>query len=152
MKKKTLYMETTGISVNKTIGEIQSELAQYGAKKIIIDYENGSPEGLIFSIDINNKETPFRLPCRWKAVYELLLSKIKRCRDKTDYQERAKKIAWRQIYRWIQSQLALINTEMVSIREIFLPFQLCKNQNTIFENIISNQTKMIDFKENESNE
>jgi Fe-S cluster biosynthesis and repair protein YggX len=69
-----------------------------------------------------------------------------------DIFEQAKRIAWRQIYRWLQSQLALINTEMVSIREIFLSFQLCKNQNTIFENIISNQTKMIDFKENQPNE
>ena len=145
-------METTGISVNKTIGEIQSELAQYGATKVIIDYLDGSPEGLIFSLLIEKKEIPYKLPCRWKAIYSYLASKKKRKYNSNQIIEISKRIAWRQVYKLVQAQLAFISTEMSSPEELFLSFRLCKNKNTIYENIISNQTKMIEFREDKPNE
>ena len=51
-------------------------------------------------------------------------------------ENQARRVAWRQIYRWIQSQLALIITGMVSPTEVFLPYMLLSEEKTVYDRYI----------------
>jgi hypothetical protein len=39
-------------------------------------------------------------------------------------QNKARRIAWRQVLRWVEAQLALIETGMVKTQEVFLPYAM----------------------------
>lgn len=48
---KTLYMETTSISVIKTCAEIEEALLSFGVKQFWKEYENQSVSGIAFIIE-----------------------------------------------------------------------------------------------------
>ena len=75
---KTLFMETTRIESSQTVGEIQKILGKYGASAIRTDYEKGEVVSVSFTIALNGDQIPFRLPCRWEAVYKIFRARIKR--------------------------------------------------------------------------
>ena len=58
-------------------------------------------------------------------------------RKKNDtYPAWAKRVAWRQILRWVQAQLAMIDTGMVKSEEVFLPYAMVNasdGQKTMYE-------------------
>ncbi len=150
---KTLFMETTKISPQKTVGEIQEVLGKYGASAIRTDYENGQVIGVSFTIDINRNQIPFRLPCRYLAVLDVLMDRIRGERSqeyldkkREEYTEQAKRIAWRQILRWVEAQLALVETGMVKMQEVFIPYMLMDKGKTLFEKLEETQFKMLEHK------
>lgn len=148
-KKKTLYMETTKIEANRTVAEIQTILGQYGAQKIMTEFSNGEVSSLSFAISIDNKELPFRLPCRWEAIYNIFRDrKSNMMSDKgiESAKQQAKRVAWRQILRWIESQLALVQTDMVKIQEVFLPYMMNSTGQTLYETLEGNKFKMLENK------
>jgi hypothetical protein len=137
-------METTKISVNKTVGQIQGLLAMVGAVSVLIDYDAGQPSAISFKIQLNDRFLPFRLPCRWTALNKILKDRRKRIKFEDEIEEQAKRIAWRQILRWTEAQIALIETEMVRTEEVFLPYiQLDSSGRTLFEKIQEGNFKQL---------
>lgn len=132
-----LYMETTKIPADKTAGEISSLLAQAGASKVMTDYENREAVGLTFSINIEGRETPFKLPVRVEPIFRhIQRMKKPENRDRLAVQdmEQAKRVAWRQVLKWVQAQLAMIDTGMVQSHEVFMPYaMLNRSKKTLFE-------------------
>lgn len=137
---KTLFMETTEIAPERTIAEIEAFLIAYGANAVLKEYAGGAIEAVSFRIKIGGNDVPFRLPCRWQAIasifekrkagkwnYVLGAETKKRCADQ------ARRVAWRQILRWVQAQLALVDTEMVKVEEVFFPYIQVKGGKTIYE-------------------
>lgn len=131
---------TTKIDASRTIGEIQGMLAQRGAKEILIQYTNGVPTSLMFSIEIGNETFSYSLPCRWQAVQKLLEREARESRYKTSVH--ARNVGWRVIKDWIEAQLSLVETGMVEIGEVFLPYQLTDGKVTVYERMKS--IKMLD--------
>lgn len=110
----TIYMETTKISVNQTISEIQIALATAGANRIMIDYVDGEPQGITFSIQCSAEQgLSYKLPVKIDCISSLI---------KRNDLAQAKRVGWRQVLRWIQAQLALIEVGMADIKEVFLPY------------------------------
>lgn len=128
----TLYMETTKIEAHKTIGQIQGVLASYGAVAILVEYEEKEAVAVSFKVRIADKEIPFRLPCRWEAVHRKLRLKRKPKNPK-ELEIQSKRVAWRQILRWVEAQMALVETEMVRVEEVFLPYAQMRDGKTLFE-------------------
>lgn len=115
------YMASTKIAAEKTAAEITALLGWKGAKKILMEYDNGEIVAVSFTITIGPKEIPFRLPVRWRACLEAMH------RDRTTprhlcKEEQAKRVAWRVVLRWLQAQLALVETGMVDLAEVMLPY------------------------------
>lgn len=54
-------------------------------------------------------------------------------KQKKSDEDKARRVAWRQIYRWVQAQLALVDTEMVKVEEVFFPYIQTKNGHTLYE-------------------
>lgn len=142
----SLYMETTKISPGQTVGEIQKILGIYGALSILTEYENKEVSAVSFELQIGPRIVPFRLPCRWKAVFETLRKRRKRDRYRSGLEEalemQAKRVAWRQILRWVEAQLALVDTGMVSMQEVFIPY-IRLGETTLYEKMVENDFKMI---------
>lgn len=131
---------TTKIDASRTIGEVQGMLAQRGAKEILIQYTNGVPTSLMFSIEIGGETFSYSLPCRWQAVQKLLECEARESRYKTSVH--ARNVGWRVIKDWIEAQLSLVETGMVEIGEVFLSYQLTDGKVTVYERMKS--IKMLD--------
>lgn len=137
MSTKTLYMETTEIAPERTAGEISALLVGTGAREISMQYEAGKITGIRFTLDIAGAgRVHFAMPVRVEPIYQIL---VKRSRstwlsdDEKRKRAQAERVAWRQLLRWTQAQLAMIDVGMVAAREVFLPYALDHSGRTLFE-------------------
>jgi hypothetical protein len=137
VKNATLYMETTKISVEKTAGQITALLAKAGAVQTMQDYgADGKVVALTFSMNTEHGQIPFRLPINAQPIFNVLSGRRQRYNriDKANADLwQAERVAWRQILRWIEAQLALVATGMVKIEQVFLPYIAAANGETLYE-------------------
>lgn len=145
MKKKKLFMETTKIDPSVTVAQIQAVLGSYGAGAIMTEYDKGQVIGVCFKINVNGKDIPFRLPCRWEAINDVFQARRKKANKRSDDEAQAKRVAWRQILRWVEAQMALVETNMVRIQEVFMPYvQVNLSGQTLYEKLEETKFKMIE--------
>ncbi len=134
----TLHMETTKIAPEKTAQEIGAMLAKAGVVAVHTEYKDKKIVALSFSIDINGSVVPFRLPVRTEKLFDYFQARRDRY-NRSDAAERdraqAERVGWRQIYRWIQAQLALVDTGMVKAEEVFLPYVQTGIDETLFQRL-----------------
>ena len=121
-----IYMGTTEKSTQRTAGDITELLAAMGASGVSVRYnDTKEPNGITFQIVRNERNMFFDLPIRWDGIYQRLI--LKRARGPRNggvdpKLEQAKKTAWRQVYRWLQAQAALLEADMAATEEIFMPY------------------------------
>ena len=124
---------TTSIDSEKTIAEINKILVEHGATKIMLDYEGSMPVKLVFKcVTKKGVEMDFSLPCRWKATHNILNSS-KGIAVKHRTEEQAIRTSWRIIKDWVDAQMALVELELVDIEEVFLPYALINNKQTVYD-------------------
>lgn len=131
---------TTKAGSDKTCAEIGKILSSHGAMKLMTDYDESS--GLVSSLSFqirmaSGQLAGFRLPCDWRPVKEILEndSKVPRA---LKTQEQAVKVAWRIVKDWCEAQMALVETQMARTEEVFMPYMVMKNGQTLAENVQSN--------------
>jgi hypothetical protein len=135
MKKKTLFMGTTKIDPHKTEGEIRAALVASGARQIATDYGSGGTiSALRFIIPVQGQELAFALPVRSAALVHHLRG------DKAQ----AERTAWRQLLRWVEAQFAMIDCGMVKAEEVYAPYMLQGNGQTLYECLATTQFKAIE--------
>ncbi|MDQ5987352.1 MAG: hypothetical protein CSYNP_03092 [Syntrophus sp. SKADARSKE-3] len=126
---------TTKVPANRSIEEIQTALIKHGATGMIYEYEQGTGriKSLKFVLRINDANVGFSLPVNWEKFQEVLkLQEVKRC-DEDDYVYR---VAWRNIRDWVLAQLALYETEIVELPQVFLPFATTTEGETLYDKLI----------------
>ena len=119
-------METTEIAAEKTAGEITSMLIQCGARQISMSYDAaGRITDMCFVLIVEGVAHPFKMPVRTEPVFALLNGRRKFTYDRVNSaakdRAQAERVAWRQLLRWVQAQLALVGAGMAATREVFLP-------------------------------
>lgn len=127
MARKKLFMETTKIASTQSAADVTSMLVEAGSRQILTEYaSNGQAIGLHFRLDVNGADVPFNLPVRVDPIFDVINGRRKTPNMRRDYEKndraQAVRVAWRQIYRWVESQLALIDTGMVTPAEVFMPY------------------------------
>lgn len=129
---------TTGISEEKTVGEIMGLLAGKGAHAIQIKYDSQArPDAVSFIININNWPVPFKLPCNFEGVFNSLRREYSRWSARTRFENnpeskaQARRVAWRIIKDWVEAQMALIEADQASLAQVFLPYAVVGNQNSV---------------------
>ena len=126
---------TTKVDVFATLGEIQGQLVKHGAKKIMQDYDDdGHITALSFLIDTPNGPRGVKLPANVDAVLAVLTKQKVKC-DR----DQAERVAWRIVKDWVASQMAILESEMVQMDEIFLPYMLNDKGQTLFQCYRQNQ-------------
>lgn len=137
MKRKDLYMHSTEVEAIRTIGEIQSYLVRMGANQIMMKFdEKREVSALYFTLIIKGADIPFELPARIEPVYNILHAGRYLSQREADMAQ-AKRVAWRQIYRWIQAQLALIETGMVEAAEVLMPYVQVGPNETLYQRAVT---------------
>jgi hypothetical protein len=144
MRRKKLFMETTQVSSQKSVNEIQELLVAYGATAILTEYDSGEVIAVSFKHRTGDIEIPYRLPSRWQEVKKLL-AKARRFSSNIDAE--AKRIAWRQTRRWVEAQLAYVQTNQVKFEQVFLAYmQVGLGSETLYERLEGNRFKMLEHK------
>jgi hypothetical protein len=134
--KQTLFMETTEVDAGRSASEIVAELVKAGATSINTDYANGVIVGLRWVMKVRGVDQLFNMPARIEPVEKLLLSRRKGPlynQDKLRIHEQARRVAWRQLLRWIQAQMAMIQCGMAESGEVFFAYLQSPGGQSIFE-------------------
>jgi len=129
---------TTQIEAIKTVGEIQGILAGHGAKSIKTDYDDGQVAALSFLVLTPHGEVGIRLPVDPDAVLKVLTQQNRLGKIPKRFINRAQavRVAWRIVKDWVQAQMAILETEMVKMEQIFLPYVITDSGKTLYEAMI----------------
>lgn len=121
---KSIYMGTTKVAATKTAGEIMEILRSSGATQASQEWgANGQIVALRFVLPVGSGSALFCLPVRT----ELLTKKLRG--DK----QQAERTAWRQLLRWVEAQLAMIDVGMVQAAEVYAPYMETRDGRTLYQ-------------------
>lgn len=143
--KKGLFTYTTQIDPQKTVAQIQEELTRHGAKSILSNYDNeGKIESLSFIIKTPQGMLAFKLPCDVESVFRILKEQSENRKIPKKFADRhqAIRVAWRIILYWVKAQCALLETEMVKMEQIFLPYMMVNKDETLYERMVDSQFQL----------
>jgi hypothetical protein len=150
MINKALFMETTKVEAERTAAEISGLLVESGARRISTEYnESREVVGIHFELDVDlgadKRIWSVMLPARTEKLFQLINGRRKFDRSANAAKDRAtaKRVAWRQLLRWTQAQLAMIDTGMAQAHEIFLPYVEVEPGVTFFQKVINNPGRML---------
>jgi hypothetical protein len=146
--KKTLFMETTEVPAERTAAEISSVLIQGGATQIATEYDQGRITGLRWTMRVFGRDLLFAMPARVEPIYEILRKRRAGSgwmsdQDKANLRAKATRVAWRQLLRWTQAQLAMIDCGMAEATEVFLPYIQAGNGQSLFEMFKGSEFKQL---------
>lgn len=134
---------STSVEAIKTIGEIQGILVGHGAKSILTNYsDDGTAESLSFIVRTPYGDMPIQLPVDVRAVLKVMEKDRNIPRHYCNHAQ-AVRVAWRIIKDWVRAQIAILETEMVRMEEIFLPYAIVKDGKTLFETLEEGKFKML---------
>ena len=131
---------TTGIEAAKTVSEIHKILASHGAKSILTGYDDdGQIDALSFRVVTPQGEAGIRLPINPEAVFVVLQrqSRLGKVPHRYVCKAQAVRVAWRIVKDWTEAQMAILETEMVKMEQIFLPYIVGNDGRTLYEVAVS---------------
>lgn len=134
--KKTLFMETTEVPAERTAGEIISMLVASGANQVNTEYANGAIVGLRWAMRVSGCNVVFAMPARVAPVEKILLKRRTGMLDaaiRARVADQARRVAWRQLLRWTQAQMSMIECGMTEPGEVFFPYLQTPAGSSIFE-------------------
>lgn len=126
---------------SRSIEEIQAALVKYGATGVLYEYEQGTGRilALKFILPMHDKEAAnhvrnvgFSLPVNWRRFQAALKRDGVRRWDDEDYCYR---VAWRCVRDWVLAQMALYDTQMVDLPQVFLPFAASGDGETLYDKV-----------------
>lgn len=124
---------STSVPVDRTIMEITRDLVKAGATQVGSQYDgHGRVTGLSFSITLGGQTYAYTLPVRAEAVHAVLTRQ--RVEGRYSSRAHAEQVAWRITRDWVRSQLAIIQTEMVTLDQVMLPYMHTNDGATVYDN------------------
>lgn len=112
---------TTTVAVDRTAAKIQAMLVKVGARAIAHIYsDTGVLTGLSFSVAAPYGEQTYSVPVDVERVRAVLLRQ--RVQPRYSTVDHAARVAWKILGDWVAAQLAIIETEMVGLDQVMLPY------------------------------
>jgi hypothetical protein len=114
---------TTTVAAHKTAAEIQHKLVAAGARQILATYaDDGRITGLSFMVQGPLGRRSYSLPVNADAVLKVMSAYRSGVPNRYQTAEQAERVAWRILKDWIEAQLALAETQMVTLDQVMLPY------------------------------
>jgi len=129
---------TTTVPVSRSIATIHEALAKAGAHQVTTAYAAGAPTGVAFSLATAAGLRAFILPVDASKV-EAVLRSDKAVAPRLRTPEQAARVAWRIAKDWLEAQLAIVATEMVTLDQVMLPYMRADDGRTVWELYLDNQ-------------
>lgn len=139
---------STQVKVENTVMEIEKILISSGAERILKEYTpTGEISSLSFTINIDNGTVPIKLPIQLEEVMQTINEQVETFVRKNHENRRvvpkkfkndrdqARRVAWRIIKDWLEAQLAMIFLKQVKLQQVFLPYIVGLNGETLYEQI-----------------
>lgn len=118
----SLLNYTTSVPVARTIGQVQALLVEAGARQIMTEYDDvGRAVGIAFAVHTAHGMRNFVLPVNSQRV-EAVLKRDRKIQPRFQTPEHAERVGWRIVKDWLEAQLAIIQTEMVTLDQVMLPY------------------------------
>jgi len=125
---------TTQIEASKTVGQIHGILVAHGARAILTNYDaQGQIVSLSFEVNTPHGVAHIRLPINPEAVLRVMMRSDSQIPRRLINRAQAVRIAWRIVKDWVEAQMAILETEMVKMEQIFLPYIQTQNGQTLFD-------------------
>jgi hypothetical protein len=134
---------TTRIDPEQTISEIQRMLSKHGVAAMMTEYDGPHVSAVSFKMIIDGKPIGFKMPCNWRAVLEVFRQQRIRLKHGGTVEAQAIRTAWRVIKDWMEAQLALVEINMVTIPQIFLPYAIMRDGRTLAEHAEENPALLL---------
>lgn len=135
---------TSKTSPLDSIGQMQTILAEHGASKIMIDYDqNRKPCALSFIMMINESPVPFRLTVNVEGLQKAI-RQDSRTPNTAAKKEQAERTAWKNKLEWLRLQLVEIQTHQAEMTELLLGYVVTDNGQTAHERMKSNTNFLLE--------
>jgi len=109
----------------------------------MFDYNNqGQIVALSFAIEIDGRLLGFKLPARLEQVAAALKPE-RRWRNTEELEQQAYRTGWANIRDWVTAQMALIDTRMAKMQEVFLPYMTRPDGKTLYESLEDSKFKLL---------
>lgn len=129
----SLLNYSTTVPVHRTLGQVTELLVKAGARQMMTDYgEDGAPSGITFSVETALGLRAFMLPVKVDAVCQVL-QKDRKIPPRLRTPEQGQRVAWRIMKDWLEAQLAIIDTEMVTLDQVMLPYMRSADGETFYD-------------------
>lgn len=128
---------TTKVNPWTTVNEIQKLLAKNGATHCSIKNEGAHPVVVSFTLFVHNEPLNFLLPCNHGGVFGALKrnNKVPAALRNMDH---ALAVSWRIIKTWIEVQMAVVESGLITIPEVFMAHLIINEQgDTLSQKILS---------------
>ncbi|RGR75505.1 hypothetical protein DWY25_04520 [Holdemania filiformis] len=135
---------TTTKDAFESVGEIQAMLARRGAQRLMIEY--GPDQRVVsvsFTISTPGGIQAVRLPSNVDATLEVLRRQKKTNSKVIATYDQAERVSWRILRDWLDAQLAILETEMVTIDQVLLPYFINRSGQSVYE-LFNNGQLMIE--------
>ncbi len=149
---------TTKIDADKTAAEIARCLSKHGASAVLTEYdpENNYVSAISFKIKIGEQSMSFRLPCDFKPVLKVMTKGKKPYStydrryqaQQSEWRLQAVRTAWRIVKDWVEAQMALVETQMASTAEVFLPYAVMRDGRTLAQHAQSDPSFLLEGPKN----
>lgn len=125
---------TTKVPAKRTVGECSDLLAEAGATRVAVVYEDRKLVGLSFRLEMPSGWQDFTMPVNVDGAERLLADNYAGGMPKAVFlsREHASNVAWRVVKDWLEAQLAIIAAGMASLDQVMLPY-LQLEQGTLYE-------------------
>lgn len=139
-ERKAIKNYTTQVSVERTVVEIEKLLARHGARRVLKDYDENGISALSFMVNYNNQFVPIRLPAKVDKVVSMLNEQVSNGKIPRKFRndiEQARRIMWRILLDWVDSQMTMVEIGQKELLEIFLS-DVCdiNSSSTLYEKMI----------------
>lgn len=134
---------TTKVPVVQSINEIQKMLQDHGATSVLTEYEEGTGRiaAVSFRIKIQDHIWDFRMPMQWRLAQKAMIEDgNRRAINDEDYCFR---VAWRITRDWIDVQMALVELKTAELQQIFLPYVVTNDGETVYEKFVKHRDKFL---------
>lgn len=140
---------TASKSAMQYINQVQNALVEHGAIGIQTMFDADKRiSALAFGLpNKDGKTMSFALPCEWRRFQQVLKSQRVRRWEEDEYCYR---VAWANIKDWVLAQMALYETHMVDMPQVFLPFAQGKGGKTLYEIVQGSNLLLGDGNDNQS--
>jgi hypothetical protein len=122
---------TTSISADKTVMEIQTMLMKAKASAVMAEFENSVIVRLSFKVTTKHGDHAFQLPANVDGVFAAM-KHDRRVPNRSKTREQAARVAWRIMKDWVEAQLAIIQADMATLPQVFLPYMQIGLNETVY--------------------
>ena len=133
---------TTKVNTQKTVTEVMGLLVAKGSTEVSIVYDdNQQPAGLKWTVQSPRLgRVAFALPCNIDAVFVKLTEQRIMVTAPESRRQQAVRTSWRILKDWVEAQMALLETGMVTMDEILLLYMLSGGQ-TLYQALAAGEFK-----------